>query len=127
MNRMVGGTFGVAVLGALVSTLGRSKIDQLLPALSTTHRAQLVESLGSGGVLHGLPAPVVNASQQAFVYALQYGLRLGAVVALIGAVLAWVLVAPRSAAARAQDADARSASTREQHASERAAAEAVHV
>ena len=33
MNRMVGGTFGVAVLGAMVATLGRSKIDQLLPAL----------------------------------------------------------------------------------------------
>src|SRR3977135_2275221 len=31
MSRMVGGTFGVAVLGAMVSTLGRSKIDQLLP------------------------------------------------------------------------------------------------
>ena len=33
MNRMVGGTFGVAILGAMVATLGRSKIDQLLPAL----------------------------------------------------------------------------------------------
>ena len=33
MNRMVGGTFGVAVLGALVSTLGSSRIKQLLPAL----------------------------------------------------------------------------------------------
>ena len=31
MNRMVGGTFGVAVLGAMVSTLGRSEIDRLLP------------------------------------------------------------------------------------------------
>jgi EmrB/QacA subfamily drug resistance transporter len=123
MNRMVGGTFGVAVLGALVSTLGRSKINQLLPTLSTTHRAQLAESLGSGGVLHGLPAPVINASQQAFVYALQYGLRLGSAVALLGAVLAWVLVAPRSAAA--QEHDARAAA--HEHGSERAAAEAVHV
>ncbi len=127
MNRMVGGTFGVAVLGALVSTLGRSKIDQLLPTLSTAHRAQLAESLGSGGVLH-VPAPVVHAGQQAFVYALQYGLRIGAAVALLGAVLAWVLVAPRSAGAqaRAQEHDARAAAAHE-HASERAAAEAVHV
>jgi len=30
-ERMVGGTFGVAVLGAMVSTLGRSQLDQLLP------------------------------------------------------------------------------------------------
>jgi EmrB/QacA subfamily drug resistance transporter len=95
MSRMVGGTFGVAVLGALVSTLGRSKIDQLLPAVGSGLRARLADSLGSGGVLHGLPLQAVQASQQAFVYALQWGLRLGAAVALLGAVLAWALVAPR--------------------------------
>ena len=38
MNRMVGGTFGVAVLGAMVSTLGRSEIDRLLPALPASSR-----------------------------------------------------------------------------------------
>jgi EmrB/QacA subfamily drug resistance transporter len=124
MNRMVGGTFGVAVLGALVSTLGRSKIDQLLPMLPPAHRARLAESLGSGGVLPGLHANVVQASHQAFVYSLQYGLRLGAAVALLGAVFAWVLVAPRSVAA--QEQDAHSAMAREQG-SERTAAEAVHV
>ena len=54
--------------------------------------ARLADSLGSGGVLHGVPVQVVDASQSAFVYALQYGLRLGAAVALLGAVLAWTLV-----------------------------------
>jgi EmrB/QacA subfamily drug resistance transporter len=93
MNRMVGGTFGVAVLGALVATLGRSKIDQLLPALPAGKRANLVASLGSGGVLHGVPAQVINASDRAFVYALQNGLRVGSAVALLGALLAWTLVA----------------------------------
>ena len=95
MNRMVGGTFGVAVLGAMVSTLGRSEIDRLLPALPAPARARLASGLGSGGLLHGVPAQVVDASQRAFVYALGYGLRLGAAVALLGALFAWVLVARR--------------------------------
>jgi EmrB/QacA subfamily drug resistance transporter len=100
MSRMVGGTFGVAVLGAMVSTLGRSKIDQLLPSAPSPLRARLADSLGSGGVLHGVQAQVVDASQSAFVYALQYGLRLGSAVALLGAVLAWTLVGRREQTAR---------------------------
>jgi EmrB/QacA subfamily drug resistance transporter len=95
MNRMVGGTFGVAVLGAMVSTLGRSEIGRLLPALPGAARDRLASGLGSGGLLHGVPAHVVEASHRAFVYALGYGLRLGATVALLGALLAWVLVARR--------------------------------
>src|ERR1035438_5703311 len=54
MNRMVGGTFGVAILGAMVATLGRSKIDQLLPHLPAGARARLAGGLGSGGVQHGI-------------------------------------------------------------------------
>jgi MFS family permease len=96
MNRMVGGTFGVAVLGAMVATLGRSKIDQLLPTLPSGARARLAAGLGSGEVPHGISAQIVDAGQQAFVYALQYGLRLGSAVALLGAVLAWTLVRARA-------------------------------
>ena len=92
MNRMVGGTFGVAVLGAMVATLGRSKIDQLLPALSDSARARLAAGLGSGEVPHGVSMQIVHAGREAFVYALQYGLRLGSAVALLGALLALVLI-----------------------------------
>jgi EmrB/QacA subfamily drug resistance transporter len=92
MNRMVGGTFGVAVLGAMVATLGRSKIDQLLPAVPSAERARLAGDLGSGGVQHGVPAQVVDAGQQAFVYALHYGLLLGSAVALVGAIAAAALI-----------------------------------
>jgi EmrB/QacA subfamily drug resistance transporter len=99
MNRMVGGTFGVAVLGAMVATLGRSKIDTLLPALPAGKRAELAGGLGSGGELHGMPAQIVQASQHAFVYALQYGLRLGSAVALFGALMAWRLVGREKPAA----------------------------
>jgi EmrB/QacA subfamily drug resistance transporter len=100
MNRMVGGTFGVAVLGAMVATLGRSKIDQLLPALPSGARAQLAAGLGSGAAPHGVPLQIVHAGQQAFVYALQYGLRLGSAVALLGALLAWTLVRAHTGAQR---------------------------
>jgi EmrB/QacA subfamily drug resistance transporter len=92
MNRMVGGTFGVAVLGAMVATLGRSKIDQLLPALPAGDRAQLAASLGSGAVPHGVSPQIVEAGRSAFVYALHYGLLLGSAVALLGAITAWVTV-----------------------------------
>jgi len=100
MSRMVGGTFGVAVLGALVSTLGGSKLNELLPALPASAHARLTESLGAGGALHGVPGRIVEASHSAFVYALQYGLRLSAAVALLGALLAWVLIARRPVATR---------------------------
>ena len=112
MNRMVGGTFGVAVLGAMVATLGRSKIDQLLPALPSGARERVASTLGSGGVMHGVPASVVDASHSAYVYALHYGLRLGSAVALLGALLAWTLVArlPAAAGAPAPAPDAASAS-----------------
>lgn len=96
MNRMVGGTFGVAVLGAMVATLGRSKINELLPQASSTVRANLAAGLGSGAAPHGVPAQIISAAQHAFVYALQYGLRLGAVVALLGALLAWTLIRARA-------------------------------
>jgi EmrB/QacA subfamily drug resistance transporter len=96
MNRMVGGTFGVAILGALVATLGRSKIDELLPQLPDATRAKIAGGLGSGGVAHGVPARVTDAAQQAFVYALHYGLLLGAGVALLGALAAFTLIRKRS-------------------------------
>jgi EmrB/QacA subfamily drug resistance transporter len=103
MNRMVGGTFGVAILGALVATLGRSKIDQLLPQLPDSARSQLAAGLGSGGVQHGIPARVVDASQQAFVYALHYGLLLGSGVALLGALAAFALIRRRPEDMEAKD------------------------
>jgi EmrB/QacA subfamily drug resistance transporter len=92
MSRMVGGTFGVAVLGALVATLGRERIDHLLPQVPSSTRAALASSLGSGQTAHGAPAEIVAAGHNAFVYALQNGLRLGSAVALAGALVAWTLV-----------------------------------
>jgi EmrB/QacA subfamily drug resistance transporter len=107
MNRMVGGTFGVAVLGAMVSTLGRSQLDKLLPAVPAAARAKLASGLGSGGTLHGVSAQVLAASHTAFVYSLKDGLRLSSAVALLGALLAWVLIRQTSSAAATDEIDHR--------------------
>jgi EmrB/QacA subfamily drug resistance transporter len=95
MSRMVGGTFGVAVMGALITTLGRSNIDSRLPQLPANTRAQLANALGSGGIppgAHDLPASVIAGVREAFVSALGSGLEIGAITTLCGAVAAWVLI-----------------------------------
>ena len=77
MSRMVGGTFGVAVMGALVTTIGRSKIDSASPTLPAATRAEIVDSLGGGGVAraHGLRRRSSHAVNEAFVSALGTGLH----------------------------------------------------
>ena len=45
MSRMVGGTFGVAVMGALIDRpSGRTKLDTLLPDLPAGQRASLADA-----------------------------------------------------------------------------------
>jgi EmrB/QacA subfamily drug resistance transporter len=94
MSRMVGSTFGVAVMGALVTTIGRSKLDQSLPHVAAATRAKIADSLGSGASLSGHHAApqVVDAVRHAFVSALSTGLLIGSVVTIVGAAVAWVLI-----------------------------------
>jgi EmrB/QacA subfamily drug resistance transporter len=99
MSRMVGGTFGVAVLGALVSAVGRHDLTQALPRLPGATRERLVDGLGSGAGTQGAPAPVVDAAHTAFVNALSTALTLSAGAAALAAVLAWLLIAPGRPAA----------------------------
>jgi EmrB/QacA subfamily drug resistance transporter len=101
MSRMVGGTFGVAAMGALVSGLGRGRIDDLLPALPDAQREKLADALGAGGAQVG--GQVGAAVQDAFVYALNNGLRIAAVISALGALLTWLLIADRPAAAPAAE------------------------
>ncbi|MEA2253860.1 MAG: hypothetical protein QOG70_4102, partial [Solirubrobacteraceae bacterium] len=93
---MVGGTFGVAAMGALITGVGRSRIDELLPALPADRRQALADGLGAGGGRIG--GQIGAAVQEAYVYALNDGLRIAAVVALLGAVLSWWLIADRAQA-----------------------------
>jgi EmrB/QacA subfamily drug resistance transporter len=93
MSRMVGGTFGVAVLGAIVATVGSTKLDTRLPHVSAGVRSRLSESLGGGGVGAGhAPPQIVAATHDAFIAALGTGLKLGGSVAILGALVAWALV-----------------------------------
>jgi EmrB/QacA subfamily drug resistance transporter len=93
MFRMVGGTFGVAIMGALVTTIGRSQIDQLLPHVPAATRATIANSIGSGSAAAShAPARVTAAVNQAFVSALSTGLTITASIAVGGAVLAWSLI-----------------------------------
>jgi EmrB/QacA subfamily drug resistance transporter len=95
MSRMVGGTVGLAVMAALVTTIGRSRLDQSLPQLPAAARAKLASALGSGAAPDGHASPhVIHALHQAFVSALATGLRVGAAVALVGALLSLWLIGP---------------------------------
>jgi hypothetical protein len=93
MSRMVGGTFGIAVMGALISAIGRSQVDQKLPQLPAATRETIVNSLGSGGAQAAHASRQIAATvREAFVSALGTGLTIGAGVTLCGAVLAWALI-----------------------------------
>jgi MFS family permease len=95
MSRMVGGTFGVAVMGALIAALGRSQLDHKLPELPASTRASIADALGSAGGNangHHVSAHVVSVVREAFVSALGTGLAIGSAVTLCGAILAWTLV-----------------------------------
>jgi EmrB/QacA subfamily drug resistance transporter len=101
MSRMIGSTFGVAVMGALVTTIGRAKIDSSLPQLPAATRSSLASALGSGGTVPGshLQAQIVSTLHEAFVSALGVGLTVSGVVVLGSAALAWVLIQRRPAPA----------------------------
>jgi EmrB/QacA subfamily drug resistance transporter len=93
MTRMVGGTFGVAALGALVAAIGRHDLAESLPRLPQEARERLVDSLGSGaaGTADGA---VRAATEQAFVDALGAGLTLAAIATLLATLAAWLLIDP---------------------------------
>ena len=107
MSRMVGSTFGVAVMGALVTTIGGSKIDSLLPHVPAATRDTITNALGSGAAIGGhVPAGIVAAANDAFVSALGIGLLVGSLVTLSGAVVAWTFIRPRVVAPAAVPAEA---------------------
>jgi EmrB/QacA subfamily drug resistance transporter len=92
MSRMVGGTFGVAALGALIAAVGRHDLEQSLPSVAGAARDRLVDGLGSGADLTGVSHHVRAAAGQAFVDALGTGLVISGATALAAAVFAWLLI-----------------------------------
>ncbi len=100
MFRMVGGSLGVAVTGAIFQGLVRSHLDGLLAGsgVSAAQRSELSHQLGGGfaGSLKGFdPAQakqVIAAGQESFVYALGHAMSVSAAVALTGALIGAVAI-----------------------------------
>ena len=67
MSRMVGSTFGVAVMGAIVTTVGKSKLDQSLPHVPAAQRNAIASALGSGA------APAATRSSPQILLAVSEG------------------------------------------------------
>jgi hypothetical protein len=87
-----------------VTGLGKGRLDTLLPNLPESARGKLADSLGAGGAQ--VSGQVGAAISDAYVYALNNGLRLAAVISAIGALLTWMLIAdkPEVAPATAEEA-----------------------
>lgn len=103
MFRMVGGTFGVAALGALFQNQAQVKLDQSLDAtagLSEAQRADFAHQL-TGGTAHldGVPpeqmAKLTQVGHEAFIYGLSHAMVLSVGVAVIGVLIAFVVIHDR--------------------------------
>src|SRR3954463_8457408 len=110
MSRMVGGTFGVAAIGALFQSLSKDRLASDLGALPLTasQHQHIVDGVGAGqsaDALRGLDPSTAQqagtAMKDAFVHGLSGGLKLSTAVAAAGAVLAFALVEPHVKARRA--------------------------
>jgi hypothetical protein len=62
--------------------------------MPSSARQHLAEGLGAGAATQA-GGTIGDAARDAFLYALNDGLRIGALVALAGAALAWMLIAPK--------------------------------
>jgi len=95
MFRMVGGSLGIAVTGAIFQGLVSSKLDTLLGGSGVTaaQRQSISDQLGGGTVpkVPGLDAAQVKeitvAGNEAFVYAVSHAMTVSGFVALAGAII----------------------------------------
>jgi EmrB/QacA subfamily drug resistance transporter len=110
MSRMVGGTFGVAAIGALFQTLSKDRLASDLSGvqLTASQHQHVVEGIGGGSpgdALRGLDPDtaqqVGRAMKDSFVHGLSGSLKLSTAVAAAGAVLALALIEPHVKARRA--------------------------
>ncbi len=110
MFRMVGGSLGIAITGAIFQGLVGPRLDSLLSGtgVDAAQRGAVAEQLG-GGSFSGVPGldpaqahAVEAAAPQAFVYALGTAMTVSAFVALFGAgVAAFAIRAKRRASVEA--------------------------
>jgi hypothetical protein len=100
MNRMIGGTLGVAVIGAVFQAAARSKLDQLLAGsgLTAAQRGDIAHGLGGAqaaapaGLDHSQAAQVASAAHDAFISAFASSMKVAAGVTVAGVVAAVTLI-----------------------------------
>jgi DHA2 family multidrug resistance protein-like MFS transporter len=95
MSRMVGGAFGICALGTLMIDVTARKLGQLMPFLPPGAGRQMANTPPSPKAIELAPTELLEKGREAFVYSLQVTLRYGAILPIIGALLAWVLIARR--------------------------------
>jgi hypothetical protein len=110
MSRMVGGTFGVAAIGALFQSLSKDRLASDLSGVQLTgaQHQHVIDAIGGGsagdalkGLDPGTAERVGTAMKDAFVHSLSGSLKLSTAVAAAGSVLAFVLIEPHLKARRA--------------------------
>ena len=110
MSRMVGGTFGVAAVGALFQHLSDNRLESRLGdlPLSSQQQAWFTDNLGSGDVASHLKQLDPTTAQEvsavlkdAFVHSLSASLKLSTAVAVAGVVIALVMLRGSRAPAHA--------------------------
>ena len=96
MNRMIGGTLGVAVIGAVFQATARSDLSSSLAGsgLTGAQRSEIATGLGGGvstvpsGVSHQQAAEIASASRDAFISAFASSMKVATAVALAGVIVA---------------------------------------
>jgi MFS transporter, DHA2 family, multidrug resistance protein len=99
--RQVGGSLGVAVLGALLSAIYRSEVSPSLDGLPPSARAVAGESLAGAHAVAdalgpGAAGAALSAADEAFVVAMHWASGLSAVVALVSIVVVAVWLPSRA-------------------------------
>jgi hypothetical protein len=99
MNRMVGGTLGVALLGAVFQSVSRSRLSHNLASmpLSSGQRSALADQLGQGASSVHIANPamaqrVLHATHDAFIHGFTTAMIVSTSVAAIGAFVAFFFI-----------------------------------
>jgi EmrB/QacA subfamily drug resistance transporter len=100
-TRQTGGALGVAVIGSILVSGYHSGLSGHLGGLTAAQRTAAEGSVsGAVQVAHGLGAPVghalVSAARDAFIQGMRLSFIIGAVVVVLGAVLAYALLPARA-------------------------------
>ena len=112
MFRMIGGTFGVALLGALFQNQASARLGETIPesALSPDQQGELARSLAGGipdvqGLRPGQLARLTEVSNDAFVYGLTHAMVLSVGVAVIGVLVALLMIRGHGSSVEQETAD----------------------